>query len=374
MSLLGNRKVGVDIGATAVRVAEVVGVDADGYAVVRRAAIVPIKEGSIVAGEVKNPVVLGQALSFALKQAGVPRQGFVLGSSSRYVTVGRLESPGAVAPHERTAQIRLSRKEISPTVPIEDSAVSWNTIPGYPVQPGNTALNVALMKRLAVEEMQKVCKIASAMPQAIDMNAAGVVRAMVRCFPDDHAVASVVDVGASKISVVTRQGLHVRSVRIVAQGGQNITRALMGAEDVDYEEAEHRKRYIRLNRARSAPAGGYADVVADDSLAPTIGEQAVQAAVDQLIEEIAKSVAADSQASNGSASQAVQLTGGAARIPGFADRLQLRLGIPVVLAKPWADLQFNKNTAPLFRDGEPDPEALGDLTAAIGLALWKVPS
>lgn len=374
MSLLGNRKVGVDIGATAVRVAEVVGVDADGYAVVRRAAIVPIKEGSIVAGEVKNPVVLGQALSFALKQAGVPRQGFVLGSSSRYVTVGRLESPGAVAPHERTAQIRLSRKEISPTVPIEDSAVSWNTIPGYPVQPGNTALNVALMKRLAVEEMQKVCKIASAMPQAIDMNAAGVVRAMVRCFPDDHAVASVVDVGASKISVVTRQGLHVRSVRIVAQGGQNITRALMGAEDVDYEEAEHRKRYIRLNRARSAPAGGYADVVADDSLAPTVGEQAVQAAVDQLIEEIAKSVAADSQASNGSASQAVQLTGGAARIPGFADRLQLRLGIPVVLAKPWADLQFNKNTAPLFRDGEPDPEALGDLTAAIGLALWKVPS
>lgn len=378
MASLSNRKIGVDLSATGVRVAEVVGVDSYGYAIVRRAAVVPYKEGAVIAGDIKQPVVVGQALATALKKAGVPRQGFVLGASSRFTSLGRVQSPDAVAPHERTSQIRLSRKEISPTVPLVDSAVSWNlmqTALAGPQQIVHT-LNVALMLQREVDELQKVCKLAGAQPQAIDLTAAGLLRSMVRISPEDKAVATLVDVGASKTTIATRQGLHLRSLRTIPAGGASITRALMGAEGLEYEDAEERKRFLRLRSSRRSTQvqGSYATIDFDDSAQLTEGEAAVSSAVDSLVEEIAKSIASDAQAHNREMSQGVQLCGGAARMPGFTERLQVRLGIPVVAAKPWADVQFARSTAFLFRNGEPNMELLADLAPAIGLALWRPPS
>lgn len=374
MQLFANRRVGVDIGATGVRVVEIGGVDSSGYAIVRRAARVPLREGAIVAGEIKNPALLGQILAQALKQAGVPRQGFVLGTTSRFAAVSHLDSPVAVAAHERTDQIRLSRHEVSPTVPLADSAISWNLVEvRKSAVPPTNVLNVALMLRRELEELRRVCKIASAQPQAIDLTAAGLLRALVRVPEDDRAITTIVDIGASKTLVATRQGTQLRSLRTIVSGGSIITRALMGSEDIDFDEAEDRKRFLRLPDHHAPLAtGGYAEPEGSGLTPRSTAERTLTTAVDQLIEEIAKSISVDSQAHQRDLTRGIQLTGGGARIPGLPERLQARIGVPVVLTKPWAELALPKKVSILAPNEQPT-ELLGDLTAAIGLALWRTP-
>jgi type IV pilus assembly protein PilM len=372
--LFANRKIGVDIGASAVRIVEVVGLDSYGYAIIRRAASIPLREGVVVAGEIKHPAVVGQALDAAFKKAKLPRHGFVLGTTSRFVTIGEMESPDAVLPAERTAQIRMSRQELSPTVPLGESAISWNIVNTDVTATRNIVhtLNVAAALNREIAELQNVCKLANAVPQAIDLTGAALIRAMVRISPDDEAIATVVDVGATKTLVATRKGLHLRSVRTIPLGGASITRALMGVTDVPFEEAEERKRFIRIRGARTT--GSESVVAVTDESPMSTAEMAVNRAAEQLVEEIAKSASSDAMAHNRQMTQGIQLTGGGSRLMGLAERIQTRVGVPTAKSAQWADAEFNKSTAYLFSGGETDPEALNDLTAAVGLALWRSPS
>lgn len=376
LKLFANKKVGVDIGSSGVRVVEVIGLDAYGYAIIRRAVTIPLREGIVVAGDIKHPAVVGQALDAAFKKAKVSRHGFVLGTTSRFVTVGRITSPDAVQPAERTAQIRMSRQEISPTVPLAESSVSWNLVRTEVTSTKNIVhtLNVGAVLNREIAELQNVCRLANATPQAIDLTGAALVRAMVRVPPEDDSVATVVDIGATKTLIVTRQGLHVRSIRTVPMGGASITRALMGVLQVPYEEAEERKRYVRVRSARQSAAETSYSGISGEQSALSEAEIAVNRSAEALVEEIAKSVSADAQANGRQMTQGIQLTGGGARLIGLAERIEARVGVPTAKAAQWADAEFNKSTAHLFKGGEPDVDALNDLAAAVGLALWRSPS
>jgi type IV pilus assembly protein PilM len=378
MKLFTPRRVGIDLGSSSIKIAEVVGVDSYGYAVLRRATIFPIPDGLIVAGVIKNPTALGKALQQAVKKAAVPRQGFILGASSRLVALGSVTSPDAVAPSERISQIRLSQKELSPTVPVQTASISWNLL-NTKVRGTNTienTLNVAMISQDEVDVLLNVARLASLQPRAIDLSAAATLRALVRCTNNDMNVATIVDVGASKTCIATRQGLHLRSLRVVPQGGNTMTRAILNATEASYAEAEAVKLYLRVSSENlaSTSSGQYTDITIESSYTPSPAEVALAGVTEIIIDEIAKSIEADASLFPKSPSRGVQLIGGASRVKGFVQKLSTRLGFPVVSARPWADLQFNKYTAPLFTSGTPDTNAISDLTVATGLALWRPPT
>lgn len=367
-----SRHVGVDLGTTAVRVAEVAGVDDSGYAVVRRASTVPMPDGAFVSGEIRQPAIVAQVLQEALKRAGVPREGFVLGTTSRFVAIGIMTSPQVVGPHERNDQLRNSRFELSPTVPLNESALSWNVRRlGTSGTSEPNELDVALLLRSQVESLTQVCHYARVRPQAIDLAAAALLRSLVRCAQQDATVATIVDMGATKTLVCTRQGKSLRSLRTIPLGGMSMTRALMTSLNLSFDDAEDRKHFMALpapQRIRSQTA--YADTLFDE---PNTDPGFVGAA-DQLIEEVAKSIGEDSQMFNRSRTQGVQLVGAASRTLGFAERMQARLGVPVVLATPWADVASHKTTRFLQRGTLSDMGALADFATAIGLGLWRRPT
>lgn len=390
MGLLSPRRVGVDIGATAVRVVEVSGVDAEGFAIIRRVGIQPLPEGVVVAGDIKHPVPVGQAISLALKQARLPKSGFVLGVGSRTTALGRVSAPDSVTPEERSALIRNSKAEISPTSPLRESAISWNLVRSDAVRgiEGSAArvqhtLNVGVAKRDQIDTLVAVCKLAGAQPLAVDLTGAALLRAMTRIHPDDGSVSTIVDVGASRITVATREGSHLRSVRTFAGGGIGITRTLMNGLGLDLAEAEDRKRYLRISAAPrrrdvEAAASAYSDDELPNEGPPTSADDILTKACEPIIDEIAKSIELDARTYRGTHTQGIQLVGGGARIRGFAEYLQARTGVPTATALQWADLQYNRATSHLFTTVEgkavADPDTVKDLTVAVGLALWKAPA
>lgn len=377
------RMVGVDLGSTEVRVVEVKGIDSRGFAVISRIGIAPLKEGSIQGGRIKNHHMVSVALLSALKAAGVSTYGFVVGISSPEVAVTRMALPAAIKREEREAAIRNMDRTISPTIPMADSVISTNLVRVATTGDGVAFANLAVAAALSgeVDAITKVCKIARCSPRAVDLSGAALMRAIVRAPATTEDIHTAVDIGATKITVVTRQGLHLRSIRSAAGGGSDITRALVAATGEDMVLAERRKMSMRLGSAPLAQAvdlsGGYGleddEAAVDvDAGAQTAAEEGLSNAAEAMVEQIASSIEHDS--ASGGFTQLVSLCGGTALLRGLKERLHQRVGVPVSIGRPWAVIEPSKRNAQYFNDGVEDPRLLLSLATAVGLALWKEPS
>lgn len=375
MGLINRSKIGVDLGATAVRVVELSGIDSSGYAIVRRAAIVPLPEGAMDAGEVKRPAIVGQAVAEAFRQAGLAKQGAVVGFGSKHCAVGRLNSPISAEDSERTGLIRNTNQDIAPTVPTDESALSWNIVGTDPhARPPSHVLNVAAALRSSIRPLQDVFRYAEVELRAVDLSAAALLRSVVRTRQnEERTISTVVDIGATSTVIATREGGHLRSVRTVALGGAQITQALASGLGIERELAEEQKRHMRVaERARSLDTS---DLYVDDSneLAPhTTAEDILARSVDQLVDEIARSVNADARAHGRRQTQGIQLVGGGSKLPGLAERVRATVGVPCTRATAWADIDFSKRTARLLATRDAD-DLIEELTVAVGLAMWRVP-
>jgi type IV pilus assembly protein PilM len=375
--------VGIDIGSTAVRVVRVSRIDDDGYAVVDRAGVARMREGAVLGGAIKSPQTVAMAISAALKSAGVSGYGAVIGLPSANVAIAPQVMPSAVARESRVSSLRALNRQISPTLPLatSDLAVSYVRTDVTAEGVSNDLLTVAAASRIDLSLLRQVCALAKVTPRAIDLSAAGTLRALYRGVDGAQDTASLVDIGATKVSIATRQGAHLRSLRIVTAGGDEVTRALMREADLDLDEAERRKRTLTLpDAARMSvqlTGGGFDSGygVEDDVQATTSRtsfDMVLVSMTDALIEQVAQAL--DNHAvTYGVYPQGVVLCGGGALLKGFKERLAQRLGIDVHLGAPWARVQRSRRTETLFgADGAESPQMMLELATAIGLASWEV--
>jgi type IV pilus assembly protein PilM len=377
--------VGVDIGSSAVRVVRVSHVDDDGYAVVDRFGVSRMREGAVLAGTIKSPQTVAMAIASALKAANVSGYGAVVGLPSANVALALQSVPSAVARDARVSSLRALNRQISPTLPLatSDLAVSYVRTDVSAQGVRNDLLTVAAAARADLAILRQVCSLAKVTPRAIDLSAAGTLRALYRGGAYDEDTASLVDIGATKVTIATRQGPHLRSLRIVSGGGSEVTRALMREADVDLEEAERRKRTMslpdadRLAAALVGEAGfesGYGvEDVAQTTTVRTSFDMTLMSMTDSLIEQVAQAL--DNHAvTYGSYPQGVVLCGGGALLKGLKERMGQRLGVDVHLGAPWARVARGRRTETLFAaDGTEAPQQMLELATAIGLATWEDP-
>lgn len=372
-----SRMVGVDIGATAVRAVEVAGVDSNGFAIVTRLAIVPLEAGSVVAGRIRNPKNVSTALLAALREAKLPRYGVVLGLSSPDTAIAHLPLPAVIRVDEREGAIRSLDRPIAPTFSLDDSAIATQTVRIDTSPDGTQTQLVAVAAALQseVEMIRQVCRLARVTPRALDLAGAATVRALTRLDPSSNEVATVVDVGASKTTVATRAGMHLRSLRVTAGAGSDLTRSIAAITGEDFETAERRKIAYRLKTSTQQTQGFSYGFDEDDPSSNAVSpmDKAVSAAVDALVDSIAQAIETDA-ANRGSYTQGVTLCGGTALLRGLKDRVQQRVGVPVQIGRPWAEIERSSRNAAYFTEGVADPRVLLSIATATGLALWKEPT
>lgn len=381
---MSGKRVGIDIGANAVRVAEVCGVDREGLAQVTRAAIVAMPPGAVAGGRVKDPAQVAFALKRAIREAKVSPYGAVLGVASPDAALATVSMLGAIKAGEWGSVLRLENQQISPKVPMADSALSLNRVSSLTADDGTVThtLLAAATLRTEVDAVMEVCRLAKVTPRAIDLGAAAAFRGLARVTEDDGSVATLVDVGATKVTVTTRQGAHLRSVRTIEAGGDRITRALMGVTSAGYEDAEARKRAMRIGQPASGKAksslaeaigsryGSMEEqrVIAEDT--SDVAQESLTTSADLLIEDIAAAVEQDSYNHPAMPTQAVVLCGLGSLLQGMPERMQNRLGIPTFIGRPWVKVIPSGRTSTLFVDGVPDPALVLGMVSAVGLALW----
>ncbi|BDI23912.1 type IV pilus assembly protein PilM [Herbiconiux sp. L3-i23] len=347
-----QRVVGIDIGNTGVRAAEVQDPHKAGGTVIRYGEVA-LPEGAVRDGDVHEVNNVANALRQLWSEAGFKTKDVVFGVGNHKVLARELSMPKMPLPRIRES-LPFQVQDLLP-VPVSEALLDF-----YPISEGEGdagpvihGLLIAAVKE-PIEQKVAAARLAGLNPVGVDLVPFALSRVLLT---GDSAKGSValIDVGEmTTIVVVARDGVP-GFVRIIPAGGSDVTRALADRLDLPIDEAERLKRMVGLVASPKAPEG----------LSTTAYEAVLEIVFSVTSEMLSglRNTLAYYSANGGDQIERILLTGGAGRMPGFSDALHELTRIPVAEGTPLAGLSLAKN----LREREPE-SGWGAMTVAVGLA------
>lgn len=345
--------VGLDIGSSAVRAAEV-RLDRRGW-VLRRCGRVPLPVGAVEGGVVRDEAVVGAALRELWSSAGFSTRTVRLGVGSGSVLVRQLELDWMAEPDLRRS-LRYQVADLLP-VPVEDANLAHVTL-GERDELDHEGRSRRLVRILlvatardVVDGLVRAATAARLRTDLADLAAFASVRAAIATVPPDpDQVAAapgseaVVDIGAETLTVVVHEAGSPQFVRVASGlGSALLSRALVEQTGCAWDQAEQLKR-----------APGHLPAPGDQ---PRTREQVVlQEAVTRLLGEVRNTVEFHASGDPTRLPRRVVLTGGGGLLPGLREQAAVALRCPVDLMAPGVTTGTELAVEP-------------DLAVAVGLGL-----
>ncbi len=344
-------RIGLDVGSTAVRVAEVAAGDVP---VVLRAAQVPLQPGIVEAGEVRQPEGVADALRELWSRSGIKGKQVLLGVGNQRVVVREIVLPW-LPEKELRASLGFQVQEFIP-MSVDEAVLDFDPL-GETEQSGRRMLRILLVAahRAMIGQLVGAVTAAKLEPIGIDLTPFAAVRAVGT--GDEHldlgteGDEAVVDVGGHVTAICVHDRGVTRFVRILPSGGRDVTVAIARGLSVEEDVAE------RLKRGET-PEG-----VEDLPSSEDVRRVALQRA-GSFVDEIRSSLEFYAAQVPGARIAKVLVTGGGSKLGGFLDLLRERIPVPVerghVFAHAKSELDLNEQT---LDDAEPV------LAVPVGLAI-----
>lgn len=329
-----QRRIGIDIGRTGVRVAEVESSPG------RRPRLLRFAEAGLEPGAVENAVVqrrapVVEAVRKAHRASGAHSKDAVVGVAGDRVYVRPISVPGGPA-----GQVRASLPYL-----VQDSlpvAVSDCVLDFHPVSQNGPMLDGLLVAvaeesvRANVDAVEK----AGLRVVGVDLSAFALMRALTRG-REPHAVTAIVDVGADVTQIVIAERTVPRLIRFGPVAGRSLTVEI--AQGLGCDEA-------RAEQALQGAGATHPDI-----------EPSVRAHVERLAGMVAQTIAYHAQ-SGGRPVDGVLLAGRGARVPGLGQYLATVTRLAVSFARTDGGFAVDKRVGPAAEAGQPV------LSVAAGLA------
>ena len=332
--------VGLDIGATGVRA---VALDTGKQPpVIRRIGQVDIEPGAVVAGEIVDAEAVTAAVARLWKEAKLPKRRIVLGLANQRVIVRQVDVP-RMSEVELAEALPFQVQEYIP-IPVEETFLDFVPIEEFTTPDGEPMLSILVVaaQREMVETLLETVGAAGISPVAVDLQSFGLVRALFYGDFDLDSIAAVVDIGSGVSQVLLVQAGEPRFVRLLQQGGEDFTAALVDGLDVTQEEAEELKRTVGLTPVGSAVLDDEDDIQDSASPQETEARRILDAQADRFIDEVRGSVNFYlSQAEDVELSRII-VSGNGARLPHLANRLGDTLGARIEPARVIEGLNTGK--------------------------------
>lgn len=316
-----SRVVGLDIGSSAVRAAEIEfagGAPGRGHPTLVKFGQVALPPGAVQDADVAEPETVATALKQLWREGGFGTRDVVLGVGSQRVVVRELELP--YGPMEQLrASLPFQVQELLP-MPVEDALLDYFPV-GKVTSPAGENVRGLLVAASKDTVRTKVMAAESAglRPQMVDLNAFALLRAVARGELAQQVVG-LVDVGARVTTVVISVRGIPRFTRVLSSGGQDVTDAVAGHMQISAAEAEIVKREIGVGFSvppeRQAGAAAIGDVTRGlvDSVRNTLAFYGSNNPTDPL--------------------DVVLLTGGGSLLPGFGQYLATAARVPAAFGDP----------------------------------------
>ena len=393
---MARTRIGVDVGSTAVRVAEVAAGD---IPVIVRAAQVPLPPGVVEAGEVRQPEAVAEALRELWSKSGVKSKQVRLGVGNQRVVVREVVLPW-LPEKELRDTLGFQVQEFIPMA--SDEAVLDFDFLGEMDQGGRRMMRILLVAahKPMVNALVEAALAARLDPQGIDLSPFAVIRAVgtgdLGLDLNSSGDEAIVDIGAQVTSICVHDRGVTRFVRMLPSGGRDITLALATRLGVDDEMAERLKRGERFpgiadastaveSPSEQAPAvqlPPLADALPTSTLptdTPPVeaprgvpGVPSDPAGVRDLaltragsfVDEVRSSLEFYTAQLPNAQIGRVLVVGGGSRLDGLLELMQERLPVPVDRGR-----LFERAKSEIELSAEASAEAEAVLSVAVGLAI-----
>lgn len=343
--MASTQLVGVDIGSGSIRAVEVAGVGSKRPSVVRFFSLA-LPDGAVKNGEVIEVNTVAAALRQLWNAAKFGSKEVVLGVGNAKVLVRDLTVP-KLGHDEIKESLPTHVQEMLP-VPVADALLDF-----YPVSEGMSdtgpvvnGLLVAAIKDPVLANVKAV-QLAGLTPVGVDL----IPFALTRLTSPSRMIGNVahIDIGARTTNVIVTSGGVPQFVRIIANGGHDLTAALADRLDISEIEAENTKRSLGL--------GGVA-VAAEQTQAVAI----IREVTGTLLTSLRNTLSFFANTRQNEPYSGIVLTGGGAQLLGFADALSEMTRIPVVLGDTFGSIDVS-------REASKGSQSQLGMNVALGLAL-----
>lgn len=352
---MASRVIGVDIGTTHIRAAEVEISGKPGSSptgTVHSFAMAPVPTGVVADGEVMDIQAVASTLKQMWSRASFSHKQVVVGLGNSRTVVREMEVPAMPM-----QQLRTSLPfQVAEVLPMHTDEALLDFYPtSHRIEDGRELLRGIMVgaAKSAVANTILAIETAGLRPVGVDLNAFALQRAQANAEWNSQVIA-LVDIGARVTTVVIVAQGQPRLVRMLPAGGQDTTDAIASAMQISMPEAEQFKRTVGVGN--EGPP--------EQQLARDASIQSTR----QLVEGIRNTFVYFAGNNAGQAVQHAVLTGGGAYLPGLGQYLASASRLPVSFGSGLANVRVAKKAqGPLAGQ-----ETL--VATVIGLALAEVRS
>jgi type IV pilus assembly protein PilM len=329
VNVAGRSAVGLDIGTSGIRAAEVT--TRKGQLTLERFGQVALPPGAVRAGEVVDPATVTLALKQLWKTVGFSSRNVVLGVANAKVIVRQVDLPW-LPPAEMRKALRFQVQDFLP-MDINDAVLDFHPLVELTGADGGRTVRGLLVaaSRDMVNGLLTAVRKAGLHPSQVDLTSFAVLRSVGRVDhlgTTDH-VEALIDIGASVTNVVVHANGIPRFVRLLLQGGADITEALADRLGVSLDEAEALKR-------------GHGGKTEASSTQEDVAVHAIGRARDDFVDEIRRSLEYYVTTAAAERIDRVVLSGGGAQLHDLESRLAAATSLPVELGRGFASLSIGK--------------------------------
>ena len=345
---MATNAIGLDFGRDVLRAVELDGSDKAKPTVVRYAEI-PLPEGAVRSGEVREVNTVSSAIRRLWSTAGFKSKNVVLGMGNQRVLAREL-----TVPKMGLAQIRESLpfqvQEMLP-VPVNEALLDF-----YPVSesigeqgPVINGLLIAAIKESVLANVNAV-RQAGLEPVEVDLIPFALTRVLVR-EPYNRGTVAIIDIGGSTTNVVVATNGVPQFVRMIPGGGDDISRALVAQLDVSPQQAES----LKYTRGFYGPPP---TTELDQRASELIHNTALE-----LLTSLRNTLNFFSNSHQNDPIQAILLSGGGSMLNGLAQALGELTRLQIIPADPFRTVVLSKNLRNTSRQDQLN------MTTALGLAM-----
>ncbi|WP_437671358.1 type IV pilus assembly protein PilM [Sorangium sp. So ce131] len=311
----GRNLVGVDIGSSAIKIAQIKE-SRKGYGLVRL-GYAPLAPQAIVDGHVMNAQAIVEALGRAFSEAKIRQREIALSISGQAVIIRKITVPLMTAA-ELDEQIQWEAEQHIP-FDIKDVHVDYEVLRRRP-EAGQMDLLLVAAKRDEINDYTQIARTAKLKPMVVDIDAFTVQNLFEvnRGIPPDQTFA-IINVGASLASInIVSRGASAFT-RDIGNGGNYITEQIQRKLGISFEQAEE----FKCASVTSGPGGVPAQVI-----------ETIEQVCDSIAGEIQRSLDFFLATSGEGDMHRIYLTGGSSNLPALPAAIGRRARVAVEPIQP----------------------------------------
>jgi type IV pilus assembly protein PilM len=347
-----RKLVGIDISSAAVKLIELSRSESGGRLSYRVEAWASdmLPPGAVDARKVKQTEAVSDVVRDVLRRSGSTAKHAAVAVSGAAVISRVLNMPAGLGEYDMESMVELEADRYIPQR-IDEVRYDFDVLGPTPGSEETVDVLLVASRGDVVDDLILVIESAGLVAGVVDAEQYAVEHVFQELVQQDLAseginTVAVIDLGANTMNVHVISDGHLRQTREYHVGGQQHTRDISEAWDLEHDEAEARKRSGELP---------------DD-----YPETLLQPYARRLAQDIRGAVQIYQTSDGGAPVERILLTGGSAGLAGITALLEEQVGIPVRVLDPFASMQIGKNL---------DPDKLREqapaFTVACGLALRR---